>query len=479
MPYANPLIIPDTNAATYRGICVLVPDLPEYRAALLGSLAYLEQWTAWERDDEHNALKSASLWRVANATTRLNWELGCEGDEMAFDCELMKDCLIEIAKAISVNVTVNNSCGASGSDTFYCVSDDGTTIINPPPIGDAPPPPPTLPPGMEPVPIVEPGVGEPPTGWETWGEFDASACNAANAYVDYVIRSLRWIASFIESDLIQIATLVVSLFALLGGGLAGLFSRSTLVLMAELIYEILALEWLTDEIDDLAQWVEDNRQELVCSIYRKRGNVDEAVTDFIADFYREAAGIVSDIEESGGWLSYWYQLANLFFGGDLLHYFMNVESPSNPSFVDCSLCEAPLVQAWEPLLSGGYQGETVYAETANVDGHLAFSATVFKSSQYGGFNCFFLNPIADLQPFTSDISYTFSDNSMSNKAWFLNFYSTENGTGSVVQSVELGASGSFTMSGNHGSVKLIHDGTIYTQTAPLSFDCELTVEWGA
>ena len=477
MGYPTPDIIPPIEEATYRGVCVYVPDKPEYLQALLGSLSGLSQWIVWERDDDKSAKKSADLWKVANALTTLTWEKDCGGcGEMAFDCEAMKECLIEVAKAISVNVTVNNSCGASGSDAFYCVSDDGTTIINPPPVGDTPPPPPTLPPDIDPVPVVTPDEGDPPEGWETWEAYDASACNAANAYVDFVARALRWIASFIESDLIQISVLVVSLFALLGGGLVGLFSRSTMILIAEMVYQLLALEWLTDEIDDMAQWVEDNRQELVCGLYRKRGNINEATTDFIADLYGEAVALVTDIEDSGTWLSYWYKLANMFFGGELLHYFMRLESPVNPNFVNCSLCDESPPVFWVADYSSGYNGTSTYTNDINLFNRIKFACSLYKSSQYSGTQIRHLLNVEGMASGAA-VNYTFINASTTIKNWQLSFYDTQNGTGTILQEVPLSTSGSFVLTGNHGSVRLTHDGTLYTLPNPFNFDIDLFLDW--
>lgn len=380
MGYPNPQQIPLTDDVSFRGICVYVPDKPEYLQALLGSLHGLSQWVVWERDNEQSARRSAELWGLANMQTLATWATDCQGcGEMAFDCETMKDCLIEIAKAISVNVTVNNSCGGGDESTFYCVNDDGTITINPPPVSDTGTPPATLPPDINPVPVVEPGDGEPPDGWETWEDFDASACNAANAYVDTVIKSFRFFDSFIGRDLPQMTVLVISVTALLSGGLANLFSRATILLIGEVLYELLQLDWLGDEFEEIAQWIEENRQELVCLLYTKRGNLNGAYLDFLGEVSSYVSGKLDDVEAEG-YVSWLYRLM---LNGDVLQYFMRVESPSGENYVSCAECEYESDGSWDVVYT---QRETspfsAYTEQVNVAGRWQFVGGIYRPSSF-------------------------------------------------------------------------------------------------
>ena len=75
------------------------------------------------------------------------------------------------------------------------------------------------------------------------------------------------------------------------------------------------------------------------------------------------------------------------------------------------------------------------------------------------------------------VNYTFINASTTIKNWQLSFYDTQNGTGTILQEVPLSTSGSFVLTGNHGSVRLTHDGTLYTLPNPFNFDIDLFLDW--
>jgi len=278
MPYLNPKEVPDADMTDYRYICVCVPDHDEYLIALRGSLNFLATWVAWERDGLGTASRSANLWKVANEITKLNWDNECGGNDMAFDCEAMKDCLIEVARAISVNVTVNNSCGGGGDSTAYCVDDDGTITVNPPPIGDNPVfPVIPYPPGVTEPPDLEPGVGTPPAGWVDWEEYDADACAAANAVVEYAYQYFYQMGKFLTEDFFSMgAALVVILNVLTSPlGLAVLFERALSLKIVELVGRYWWVELIGAPFVDVAEWIDANRQEFVCELYQSRGQSDD------------------------------------------------------------------------------------------------------------------------------------------------------------------------------------------------------------
>jgi len=266
MPYLNPLEVPNTDLAEFCSVCICFPDYPEYRAALLGSLNYLAQWTAWERDNAHSASKSAALWRVANEATKECWDMPCGGSSLP----------------PVINVTVNNSCsgGGGGEATAYCVDDDGVITINPPPIGDIPIyPPENLPPGVDEYPApVTPGVGDPPPEWPTWEAFDVDACKAANALVEMQYQFWRRTSDFFSQDVFTFAAYFVLLWNLFAGrGWTLLFDRSLSLKIADIVGRLSFLGAIGAYTGGIAGDIEDNRQELVCELYTTRGNYSDWV----------------------------------------------------------------------------------------------------------------------------------------------------------------------------------------------------------
>lgn len=96
-------LIPE-NATPDDMDCILVfyPNDPLYLRALVGSLAYLGTWTAWERSPDHRGLLAAKAWKDAN---------DCTFDSMSCITELVT-VLQEIRDAIAnqqLTVNVDNS----------------------------------------------------------------------------------------------------------------------------------------------------------------------------------------------------------------------------------------------------------------------------------------------------------------------------------------------------------------------------------
>jgi hypothetical protein len=194
-----------------------------------------------------------------------------------------------------VNVTVNNSCGGSGSNaTAYCVNDDGVITINPPPVGDMPILPPTdMPPDMPeyPEPFL-PNEGEPPTGWDDWESFDSDACAAANGLVEMQYQFWRRTADFFGQDVFTMAAYFVVVWNLFAGqGWSLLFKRDLAIRIADIVGRLSFLGAVGAYTGGLADDIAENRQELVCELYVSRGNTADwanllsyRVTEFIGGY---------------------------------------------------------------------------------------------------------------------------------------------------------------------------------------------------
>lgn len=139
--------LPDGDAYTEEVACikVYVPDRPEYRRALLGSITYLGTWIAWERDEQKRGRDASRAWRRANDRTLNEWAEGCDCEE----CEYCFASIDEIEEWIAesdemtINVVQNCCCGCGcGRQCDGHQPPDPPDDYVPPwddPEGDAPP----------------------------------------------------------------------------------------------------------------------------------------------------------------------------------------------------------------------------------------------------------------------------------------------------------------------------------------------------
>lgn len=168
-------LLPDGEAYTADMRCALVfyPAKDEYLYALGGSLDYLGNWMAWERDDAKRGKDAALAWREATELTR--------------ECWSMNYCADFLALLISIDAKIGNLSCCDGSTT---IGDVITTTT-----------------------IIVPGVGDDPTEWgETevadWDEWLEYVCYYANKFVDGLVSSAETL------DLIaEIGSWTVEVFA--------------------------------------------------------------------------------------------------------------------------------------------------------------------------------------------------------------------------------------------------------------------------
>lgn len=380
MGYPVPQEIPLKEDASFRGICVYVPNEPEYIRALMGSLDGLSSWVVWERDDKKSGSKSAELWKIANATTFANIASEC-GGEMAFDCELMKDCLIEVAKALSVQVevNVNNSC-TTGGNTVYCVNDDGDVVVNPPPVGDTPtqpvaPLPDTVP--TEPIDIDSP---EPPDNWVDWDEFDEDACAAANSLVDWAYRVFDHMNEVLTQDAFVFTAMIALIANFMLGGWALVFSTAMIIKLAELAWRLWEnTEDVAEVFGDMRDDVAANRQELVCMLYENRNDSANWENQLISWLFTRSSGSMAETTHEP-----WYQdILNMLLPVNMaigqLYGAFTYRLPSD-MFVDCGSC----VQSdgsWLAFVSNPSKG-SYWVEEINLQKRLKGSALVFRNNEF-------------------------------------------------------------------------------------------------
>lgn len=324
MPYLNPETVPSADDAEFCSVCVCFPDYPEYRAALLGSLNYLAQWTAWERDSAHSARKSAALWLVANEATKECWDMPCGGSTLP----------------PVINVTVNNSCGGGSSSTAYCVNDDGTITINPPPIGEQPVfPVLPLPDGLTEIPDpFTPDEGTPPTGYDDWETYDADACAAANALVEYAYQFFYEAGKFLTEDVFSMGAMLIVIINILTSplGLYVLFERALSLRIVELVGRYWWVELLGAPFVAVAEYIDENRQEMVCELYQARGNSASWENLVIARIFTLVTGMFYTTDGEGYFKE---MVTSMLPGGIALRLIYMNGSFVNPNALDCSICE--------------------------------------------------------------------------------------------------------------------------------------------
>jgi len=379
MGYPAPNQIPLKEDVTFRGICVYVPNEPEYIRALMGSLSGLATWGVWERDSDQSGSKSAELWKLANAVTFANIINEC-GGATVFDCEEMKDCLIEVAKAIDLNVTVNNyiSSGGDGS-SLYCVNDNGDIVVNPPPVTDTPTDPVvTLPPEI-PVDPVDPTDPAPPDNWDTWGEYDTDACMVANSAVDWAERATRQFAEFLTFDVFIVTAIFALIVNFFTGGWALVFSSAMMLKLAEVFYRL----WDNTEdvaglFGDLNQEIIDNRQELVCMLYEARHDSANWTNLLIAWMLNRSVGSLNSTTNEPLWeTALNYIFPQKMFLGQLYGSFTYKYDIANA--LDCSVCDTPVNDgSWSYSATGG----SSVVDVENYFATIAIQGSVYKAGSF-------------------------------------------------------------------------------------------------
>lgn len=313
---------PDTTEFECRKVYVPKIDSQEYLTALLGTLDFLSKWVAWkEPHNPFDAKTAADVWKIANALTHAEWENGC--DDMS-ECN------------VNVNVSVSNSCVYTGEGSYICYLDNGDIIINPPPVGTQPTQPVLpLPNDLTEPPEFTPGEGDPPDGWESWEAFDSDACQAANALVEWVYRFFERAGNFFGQDVFTMAAFAVVVVNVVSFGLAALFTRALQFKIVEVVGRLAFLEPLGDFFDMLAEWVDDNRQELVCELYQSRADAADWENVLIARLVTASAGSLESETSDNLFLELLSYLLPAYMGLNQLYgaITFDVETP-----IDCSTC---------------------------------------------------------------------------------------------------------------------------------------------
>ncbi len=238
-------LLPDT-AYTEDMVCQLVyyPDKPEYRRALLGSLAYLATWIAWEKESEHKGIDAALSWKIALDLTVECWQMAC--------LEQLQDDVGEILAIMRLGQSCCDEQDVTYGDQYTDRVEDGV--------------------GNVPQNIIDAGYA---SGTSDWDGFDDYKCMIAHVTVNQLDAKLLELNELVNSygavagGVTAVAGIMAVIFGT--GGLAIVFGIVAGVGAVSLLYEAL-MDF--PSLANLAAKVVTNHYELACSVYNSDGDED-------------------------------------------------------------------------------------------------------------------------------------------------------------------------------------------------------------
>jgi len=224
--------------------CMLVfyPDRREYRQALLGSILYLGNWLAWERDDDKRGKDAAGAWKLANNATLECLEMACFEELQA-----------NVAAILAYLQSQVSCC------------DDSVTWG----------------PGTEFTTEIEPGEGDAPTHYgqtavEDWDEWKEYLCHNANLWVDELINTATNIEAALDIGAMSIGVFSSGLAAISFFVIGGAFPVSVLMIGVAALIAGMTANLFSDAADD----IEAAREDIVCAIMWG-ASLSDAVEDAI------------------------------------------------------------------------------------------------------------------------------------------------------------------------------------------------------
>lgn len=278
---------------------VYYPDSPLLFRALRAQLTYLESRFVWHTGGDIDAAEKLEQdWLSAGALTFAAIGDGCPDTE---DCEQtiidltiqLQQCQDYIQELENMEITVNCNCGCCND---YTVPTD--------PNGDPYPVIPVNPndPLDQEAPTFDPVNQVPPDGYDTWQDFDADRCRAANWFVDSYIQFVK--DADIAERKLSAGAAIMEVVALLLAALPGPVGdyAGVVVIIRWITRMVSILAEVVDELEDLNDWlqlaadeVEANKENLVCAAYSMTS--PEWLKEFFATFF---AGYVTPEMQSGG-----------------------------------------------------------------------------------------------------------------------------------------------------------------------------------
>lgn len=255
--------------------------------------------------------------------------VGCFGSDVLED-------LIVNSEDIMIQITNNIDCccGVSSSpSTIFCVGQDGAITYTPQvPVNPTPTPPEGL------IFPFDPDTDAVPGEFADWNEYDAGFCAFANGLWEIT----RLIVSTTET-LIDIlaagAALAVVLTPLLPAGVLAAIGGVTFLEVVWELVKIITSEQASDILNEIVDWLDDAREEIVCTIYSHRydwGGLGAGLSASASDYIETTLTLSPDernaVQNLVSKIFFW-QVAAGYVAGEL-----GLFSTDAP--IDCSLCSS-------------------------------------------------------------------------------------------------------------------------------------------
>lgn len=334
-------LVPDNvQPDGFRCFCVYIPDDDMYQRAFFGAYEFFGAWLAWERDDAKRGRLAADAWKKAIELTRDT--MSCE----SYDYTGVFGDIADAIRAISISQVVN--CGASPG---LCIDEDGNTTYTPPP-------------EPEHIPDTDggtwpynPDVDEPPDAYNNWTEFDARACYVANS----MWQVLYWQVLAINGVVGTFTTLavgIVVLAAALPAAFVSAVGLATVAGLAQGYLELAVLEDITDLIPEIQDWLVEQKEEIVCTIYTHRHNIPGMKIEILAVMMAYLRSTLSLTEQESAALSNFMIKA---FPVNLLFNWLYEagEAIEAEELIDCSTCAAGYVMTFSDGINPGWTDDQI------------------------------------------------------------------------------------------------------------------------
>ncbi len=332
----NGYLIPDNpSPADNRCVRVYVPNDPLYMAALLGTLTYLGQWTAWKKDAEKRGKLAANAWKESNDLTLDGLSLPCgdnpiteeEMGDILDKLEEINSRLTEIEKMnVTVTQTVNGGCG-EGSTTTTTSSTGGITTTSGGGIV-------TTPDGGIVIKPDDTGSVPPPYNTDTVDTADTVRCRAANYFVYRIVYMLRGLANMgnggvaVVTLVMVIAGVVTWLSPMVGDEVittAAFFAwaKKAIVLISKTGFAASSFNHLADSLESAFE-------EFVCTLYsyETSAGLGDEIDAFINAHINELADGLGLEPET---VTLWKSFINSVIGPEMVNWFVDHVSTIVPA----------------------------------------------------------------------------------------------------------------------------------------------------
>lgn len=359
----------DPNEHTIKCAIIFYPDDSGafFLSAVRGQLSELARPFVWEG----NRAKQDLIAQIFTKTDMMT-------DDVFFglDCELIP----LITGEEDMNINVNCNCGCCGtSNNLYCVGSDGQTVISPQTPVDYYPEPPdglTFP--------FDPENDIPPEKYSDWQQYDEAICLVAN-WMWFTARLFLTTAETLADYATAITAMIVVIVPFLPVAWVAAASSWTITQAVGMLVKLFASEQATDILNGMVDWLDDEKEEIICFIYSNRYDYRGIPAGLIIKVNSYIEGVLSMSLEEETAVSGLIQ--NLFFWtlfvGAGINRVIELTESDVPDIFDCLQCADDYVYSIEwPLGSTTWPDDLIQAPSGlELFNTLAFLSGYFAIEQ--------------------------------------------------------------------------------------------------